>query len=117
LEALYPRASMGRTVADLSDINRFNSSRAEVFEALGHPVRIKILESLKEGPLGFAELKRRAGLESSGTLQFHLAKLGDLVRAQPDGNYSLTDEETTPPSASELPQEGGLGPNTVQTLC
>jgi hypothetical protein len=43
-------------------------------------------------PPGFAELKRRAGLESSGNLQFHLRKLDGMVRAGPTGDYSLTDE-------------------------
>jgi DNA-binding HxlR family transcriptional regulator len=79
-------------MADSSETKQFDSSRAEIFEVLGHPVRIKILESLKDGPLGFAELKRGAGLESSGNLQFHLGKLSDMVSATPDGNYALTDE-------------------------
>lgn len=92
LKALYLGSCMGKLMADSSNGEQFDPSRAELFEALGHPVRIKILESLKEGPLGFAELKRRAGLESSGNLQFHLGKLGDLVRTAPDGDYCLTDE-------------------------
>lgn len=70
----------------------FNSSRAELFEALGHPLRIKILESLSEGTLGFSELKKRAGIESSGHLQFHLSKLNGLVESTPEGSYKLTDD-------------------------
>ncbi|MDA4124434.1 MAG: winged helix-turn-helix domain-containing protein [Thaumarchaeota archaeon] len=57
----------------------FDSARAELFEALGHPNRIRILQAMREGPLGFAELKRQVGIESSGHLTFHLGKLGGLV--------------------------------------
>lgn len=46
----------------------FDSSRAELFEALGHPVRMKILEFLGKAPLGFSELKKKVGIESSGHL-------------------------------------------------
>ncbi|MEM3647814.1 MAG: winged helix-turn-helix domain-containing protein [Thermoproteota archaeon] len=70
----------------------FNYSRAELFEALGHPIRIKILESLDETPLGFSELKKKVGIESSGHLQFHLSKLNGLVETTPEGSYKLTDD-------------------------
>lgn len=70
----------------------FNSSRAELFEALGHPLRINILESLSETILGFSELKKRVEIESSGHLQFHLSKLNGLVKITPEGNYKLTDD-------------------------
>jgi DNA-binding transcriptional ArsR family regulator len=72
--------------------NGFDSSRAELFEALGHPTRVKILRSLQRGALGFSELKKEVGIESSGHLQFHLSKLGNLVGTDPNGSYSLTDE-------------------------
>ena len=70
----------------------FNASKAEVFEALGHPTRIRILQELSEKPLPFSELKRAAGLDSNGLLTFHLGKLGGLVSLNPDGAYALTDE-------------------------
>jgi DNA-binding HxlR family transcriptional regulator len=70
----------------------FNASRAELFEALGHPIRIKILQALERKPMGFAELKRATGIESSGHLSFHLAKLGGLLKVGVDGEYALTDE-------------------------
>jgi len=72
--------------------NGFDFSRAELFEALGHPIRVKILHSLETKPLGFAELKREVGVESSGHLQFHLGKLAGLVGTTPDGSYALTDD-------------------------
>jgi hypothetical protein len=49
--------------------------QAEVFDALGHPTRIVILKALNEGPSGFAELKKKTGIESSGHLLHHLNKL------------------------------------------
>ena len=79
-------------VSDQGDASSFDKSRAELFEALGHPVRIRILHALQEGPLGFSELKRRIGIESSGHLQFHLGRLDGLVQTSSDGNYSITDD-------------------------
>ena len=67
-------------------------SRAELFEAIGHPTRIKILQVLHDEPRGFADLKRAVGVESSGNMSFHLTKLRDLVRTAADGNYVLTDD-------------------------
>lgn len=40
----------------------------------------------------FAGLKRALQIESSGNLQHHLGKLGDLVRQTDDGLYALTDD-------------------------
>lgn len=42
--------------------------------------------------MGFAELKRALGIESSGNMAFHLAKLKNLVTTRADGNYDLTDD-------------------------
>ena len=69
----------------------FSKDRAELFEALGHPTRIKILEQLANSPLSFSDLKKALNIESSGQLQFHLGKLQGLIKTA-DGNYSLTDE-------------------------
>jgi DNA-binding HxlR family transcriptional regulator len=70
----------------------FNVSKAETFEALGHPTRIRILQILSERPLPFTELKRAAGIESNGLLSFHLGKLKDLVKLNAAGSYAVTDE-------------------------
>jgi DNA-binding HxlR family transcriptional regulator len=66
--------------------------RAEVFDALGHPTRIAILKSLNEGPLGFAELKKKTEIESSGHLSHHLAKLDRLIKTDEYGKYCLSDQ-------------------------
>jgi len=70
----------------------FDAGKAEFFEAMGHPTRIKILEILSDGPKSFSELKKRLDIESSGNLSFHLGKLETLVKTSSDGNYILTDD-------------------------
>jgi DNA-binding HxlR family transcriptional regulator len=66
--------------------------RAEVFDALGHPTRILILKALREGSLGFADLKKKTAIESSGHLQHHLTKLNGLIKTDEYGKYCLSDE-------------------------
>ncbi len=69
-----------------------DKQRAEVFDALGHPTRILILKVLSEGSLGFADLKKKTGFESSGHLQHHLTKLNGLIKTDAYGKYCLSDE-------------------------
>jgi DNA-binding HxlR family transcriptional regulator len=66
--------------------------RAEIFDALGHPTRILILKVLSEGSLGFADLKKKTVIESSGHLQHHLTKLNGLIKTDEYGKYCLSDE-------------------------
>ncbi len=66
--------------------------RAEVFDALGHPTRIQILKVLNEGPLGFADLKKKTGIDSSGHLHHHLTKLNGLIKTDEYGKYCLSNE-------------------------
>lgn len=70
----------------------FNRTRAELFEAIGHQTRIKILEALSQEPLTFSGLKKRMGIDSSGHLSFHLEKLSGLIRTTAEGTYTLTDD-------------------------
>jgi DNA-binding HxlR family transcriptional regulator len=76
---------------DQSQIEQ-DKQRAEVFDALGHPTRILILKVLSEGSLGFAELKKKTTIESSGHLQHHLTKLNGLIKTDEYGKYCLSDE-------------------------
>ena len=64
----------------------------EAFEAIAHPLRIKILKLLAERPMGFSELKRELGIKSSGKLDFHLKKLEGLITLNSSGKYTLTKE-------------------------
>jgi DNA-binding HxlR family transcriptional regulator len=66
--------------------------RAEVFDALSHPTRILILKALSQEPQGFADLKKKLGIDSSGHLQHHLNKLSGLVKTDYYGKYILSDE-------------------------
>ena len=68
------------------------TQQAEIFDALGHPTRIVILKALSEGPAGFAELKKKTGIESSGHLLHHLNKLDGLVKTDEYGKYCLSDQ-------------------------
>ncbi|MCQ5373534.1 MAG: winged helix-turn-helix domain-containing protein [Candidatus Methanomethylicia archaeon] len=64
-------------------------SSDEVFEAVSHPLRVKIIEVLAKGPMRFADLKRELRIDSSGLLDFHLRKLDDLVSINNEGLYVL----------------------------
>jgi len=63
----------------------------ELFEAISHPARIKILKILEKQPASFASLKRQLDIESSGNLDHHLKKLKQLITVREDGLYGLTD--------------------------
>lgn len=65
---------------------------SELFEAISHPTRIRILKILEDHPASFAALKRDLSIDSSGNLDHHLKKLGGLVLVQRDGLYALTDD-------------------------
>lgn len=75
-----------------SDDSDFDVSRGELFEAISHPTRIKIIQVLGEKPMGFSELKRSVGIESGGLLSFHLRKLEQLASMTEKGVYALTDQ-------------------------
>lgn len=65
---------------------------AELFEAISHPTRIQILRTLRRNALGFAELKQKLGISSSGNVVHHLNKLAALVETNAQGKYKLTDQ-------------------------
>ena len=62
---------------------------AEAFEAISHPLRLRILRLLAKEPLSFSQLKQRLKINSSGHLDFHLKKLQGLIEEE-DGKYALT---------------------------
>lgn len=71
------------------------AAKAELFRALGHPARIRILELLVEGEQSVSGLLAEIGLEPS-TLSQHLAvvKRTGLVESSRKGNavtYRLAD--------------------------
>ncbi|HTX03722.1 MAG TPA: metalloregulator ArsR/SmtB family transcription factor [Candidatus Acidoferrales bacterium] len=71
------------------------SFQAEFFKALSHPLRIRVLEALRQGPVSVNELRERLGVEQS-TLSQQLAVLRSrrLVVTQRRGTtirYQISD--------------------------
>jgi ArsR family transcriptional regulator len=69
--------------------------KAEIFQALGHPTRIAIVEALRHGELSAGRLIEQLGLEQANASQ-HLAVLRarQVVINRKEGNqvfYSLRD--------------------------
>ena len=71
------------------------SFQAEFFKALAHPLRIRVLDALRQGPVSVNELRERLGVEQS-TLSQQLAVLRSrrLVLTQRQGTtirYEISD--------------------------
>ncbi len=66
-------------------------STHELFEALGSPIRRKVLERLSTGPATFGAVMSAAGLDDSPKMSFHLRKLVEAkLIAHVDDLYRLT---------------------------
>jgi hypothetical protein len=71
---------------------------ADAFGALSDPVRVGIVRALTEHAreswpptgLGFADLRRRVGVEDPGRFRYHLERLRGRFVEQVDGDYRLT---------------------------
>jgi DNA-binding transcriptional ArsR family regulator len=66
------------------------SKVSELFEKISHPTRVKILKLLEASPQNFSQLKNKLEIESSGNLDHHLKKLGDLILLD-SGLYKVSD--------------------------
>jgi DNA-binding transcriptional ArsR family regulator len=84
-----------------------STRRAELFDILAHPVRIRILKMLQQNPMSFSELKRALGIESSGHLQYHLEKLCDLVKQDAYGKYIMSDDAKEVMRFTEIVEQMG----------
>lgn len=85
-------AQAGRARNSQEALRRF---KAEVFQVLGHPKRIHIVECLRDGELPVKSIQERIGIEPPAVSQ-HLAILRAkrLVTSRKDGNqvfYALRD--------------------------
>ncbi|MFD2370593.1 ArsR/SmtB family transcription factor [Brevibacillus sp. GCM10020057] len=73
--------------------------KAEFFKALGHPLRIRILELLSEGDKNVNELQELIGSEGSAvSQQLAILRNKNIVSGTKDGNkvvYSLRDPMIT----------------------
>lgn len=65
-------------------------SKAEFFRTLGHPVRIRVLELLGDGPKPVRDLLAEVGIEASSmSQQLAVLRRAGIVSKQPDGRYAL----------------------------
>jgi len=62
----------------------------EIFSALKHPIRRRILRSLESSRRTYTELLNDLGVDT-GLLNYHLEHLGSLIRKNKDGRYTLSD--------------------------
>ena len=73
--------------------------KAELFRALAHPARIRVLEVLGEGELTVSELQPLVGIESSHlSQQLGILRRAGLVSHRKDGStvvYAVRDPEMT----------------------
>lgn len=78
--------SKSRTVVADGKPQPIHRVKAEFFRVLGHPVRVRILELLREGELSVGALQAALELDSSGTSQ-HLGTLRrqGVLEARRDG--------------------------------
>jgi hypothetical protein len=67
------------------------SAPHEAFELLANPFRFAVIEVLWEAdePVGFSDLRRRAGIADSGQFNYHLSKLTDRFVRGTDEGYTL----------------------------
>ncbi|MFB3915819.1 MAG: ArsR/SmtB family transcription factor [Terriglobales bacterium] len=76
----------------MSDLPQF---KAEFFKALSHPLRIRVLDSLRAGEVGVNELCARLGVEQSTlSQQLSVLRSRDIVVGRKSGNnvyYSVRD--------------------------
>jgi ArsR family transcriptional regulator len=78
----------------MTEISRF---KAEFFKALAHPLRIRILDELRDGEVGVNELCVRLDVEQSNlSQQLSVLRARGLVAGRKDGLsvlYSVRDEK------------------------
>ncbi|MNS20154.1 putative HTH-type transcriptional regulator [compost metagenome] len=79
----------------MSHHQALRSFKAEFFKALAHPLRIHILDSLRDGERSVAELRDQLGVEPpNASQQLAILRAKNLVVARKDGNnvyYSVRD--------------------------
>jgi ArsR family transcriptional regulator, arsenate/arsenite/antimonite-responsive transcriptional repressor len=65
-------------------------SKAEFFRTLGHPVRIRVLELLGDGPLPVRDLLTELDIEpSSMSHQLAVLRRAGIIVKLPEGRYAL----------------------------
>ncbi|HTF89508.1 MAG TPA: metalloregulator ArsR/SmtB family transcription factor [Planctomycetota bacterium] len=90
-----PKKPTGKERVDPASQRALRKFKAEIFQVLGHPTRIHIIECLRDGELSVKDIQLRLGIESSNASQ-HLALLraSKLVTNRKAGNqvfYAIRD--------------------------
>jgi ArsR family transcriptional regulator len=84
-----------RIKGEVDVLHTLQGFKAELFKALAHPVRIKILEYLRSGELAVSELQALLDLESSTvSQQLALLRARSIVEGRKQGTsvfYRVTD--------------------------
>ena len=79
------------------DAERLRQFKAEFFKALGHPLRIQILELLRDGPLGATQIQEATGAPvSSVSQQLAVLRNRNIVTTERRGTtilYAVADPE------------------------
>lgn len=90
-----PQRKLASPLSDPAHQDALRRFKAGVFQVLGHPTRIHIVECLREGELPVNAIQQRVGVEAANLSQ-HLSVLRAkrLVTTRKEGNsvyYSLRD--------------------------
>ena len=77
----------------MTDLGRF---KTEFFKALAHPLRIAVIDELRDGEIGVNELCERLGVEQSAlSQQLAVLRIRNIVIGRKDGlnvYYSVRDK-------------------------
>ena len=90
----------GCPVSEVSNGPALPEAKSDLFRSLGHPVRIRVLELLADGPVRVSELRHATDLEASNLSQ-HLSVLRRqrlIISSRADGqiHYRLSSPEVLP---------------------
>ncbi len=90
----------GCPLSELSNVPALPEAKSDLFRSLGHPVRIRVLELLADGPVRVSELRKATDLEASNLSQ-HLGVLRRqrlIASSRTDGQiqYRLSCPEVLP---------------------
>lgn len=79
------------------DAERLRQFKAEFFKALGHPLRIRVLELLRGGPLSVTQIQEATGVPTSSvSQQLAVLRSRSIVTTQRRGTtviYEVADAE------------------------
>jgi len=79
------------------DAERLRQFKAEFFKALGHPLRIRVLELLRSGPLSVTQIQEATGAPSSSvSQQLAVLRSRNIVTTERRGTtviYEVSDAE------------------------